>query len=79
LRCGRARVDDQDAAVRFQHATNLACAELACLSRQMVEHQRAQHHVEARVWERQRVCDRFTINLAVGAQSSESSPSAFLF
>ena len=46
-------VDDQHAAVRFQHASDLTCASLAHFAREVVKHQGAQHHVELRLRERQ--------------------------
>lgn len=50
-------INDQQASLRFQHTANLTQALLTQLSWQMVEHERAQHHIESGVRKRQRFDD----------------------
>jgi hypothetical protein len=51
-------VDDKHAAIWFEDAPDLTCALLAHLAREVMKHQGAQHHIELRVTERQRLGDR---------------------
>jgi hypothetical protein len=53
-----AKIDDQHASLWFEDAVDLACALLAHFARQVVKHERAQHHVKLRVRERQRLGNR---------------------
>lgn len=48
-------VDDKHAALWFEHPPDLTAALLADLAREVVKHQGAQHHIELRVRERQRL------------------------
>ena len=53
-----AKVDDQHAPSWFEHAPDFVGALLAQFARQVVEHERTEHHVEPRVRERQRLRNR---------------------
>jgi hypothetical protein len=54
---GLREIHDKEAASRCEHAPYLAGELLAHWPRQMVQHQRAQDHVELRVFERQSLGD----------------------
>src|SRR6266568_2613075 len=58
LRRGGSEIDGQHPAAGLEHSSNLGSALAAELARQMMQHHRAQHHVELSIGERQRLDQR---------------------